>query len=135
MKYLLLGLMITAAGTGLQAATIKSDHEPLAVVVHKKDSVTLESLVAMDKKKFKGKSINEFLNSEEAKGYSELTFKHTPDGTLQGIKVKYSEKLFLNIYVNDFKHLAPYNPNRSWSMDALKQEAVDEIRVVYVMHD
>ncbi|AHM58935.1 hypothetical protein D770_03340 [Flammeovirgaceae bacterium 311] len=99
------------------------------------DSITLDYLVGMDKKQFKGKTIAELLASEEAKGYTDLSFRYTPEGVLQGLKIKYSNQLFLTVYVTEFKHLKPHSLKRQWDLEALKKEAIDEIRVLYVMYD
>lgn len=141
MKYLLIGLFAVGLSPAVVAA-VNPAFEASGLGQGQKleqpaegDSVTLEELVAMNKKQFKGKTIAEFLASEEAKGFTDVAFRHTEEGLLQGVKIRYSDKLFLNVYVDEFKSLVPFNPDHSWSMDALKQEKIGEIRVVYVMHD
>ena len=133
MKYLVLGLLLFAVGSVAQASTlaIASHHE----VLTRGDSITLDYLVGMDKKKFKGKAIQDFLASEEARGFTDVTFRYTPEGVLQGLKVKYSDNLYLNLYVTDFKYVKPKSTAKKWDLEALKKEAINEIRVLYVMYD
>jgi hypothetical protein len=133
MKGLFFGLLLFTIGIGFQAvANMPVVHTPPAIG---NDSITLDYLVGMDKKKFKGKTIAELLASEEAKGFTDLSFRYTPEGVLQGLKIKYSDQLFLNVYVADFKYLKPKNAKKQWDLEALKKESIDEIRVLYVMYD
>lgn len=98
------------------------------------DSITLDHLVGMDKKKFKGKTIAEFLDSPEATGYSDITFRQNEEGLLQGIKLKYTDKLYLTVYVDNFRHTNPSAYESTWNLEQLKKETIGEIRVIYVMY-
>lgn len=133
MKYLLMICLMTGFAGVAHAAPASAALSTYTLPTG--DSITLEYLVAMDKKKFKNKPVAEFLSSKEAAGWLELAFRHNEEGLLQGLKIKYSDSLYLNVYVEDFKHLPPFNPDKSWDMEALKKESIAEIRVVYVMHE
>ena len=129
MKKLLLGLILASLYSVGHAST--PINETAAAYVEK-DSVTLDQLVAMDKKKFKGKTVAEFLNSQEAKGYTDVSFKQE-NNALKALRIKYSNNLYLNVYLKDFNQKAKKNGEHSWDLEKIKKESIDEIRVVYVL--
>lgn len=129
----MLGLLLLFGYTAVQAGE-PSQEEAAMLMAAERDSVTLDQLVAMDKKKFKGKTVAEFLNSPEAKGYQQINHKLNEDGSLQALKVKYSNKLYLNLYLKDAKTIAPKSADQALNQEQLKQEIIDEIRVVYVLY-
>ena len=133
MKKLLVGLLLFFGYTAVQAG--EPVHEAsVRLLLAERDSVTLDQLVAIDKKKFKGKTVAEFLGSPEAKGYQQIDHKLNEDGSLQALKVKYSNKLYLNLYLKDAKTKAKKSAYPALNQEQLKQEIIDEIRVVYVLY-
>lgn len=130
MKKILLGMLLL--GTyGLVAAG--EPQKNVYTEVAAADTITLDHLVGMDKKQFKGQTLEAFLKSPEAKGHQEVTYRLNEDGSLQALKVKYTEKLFLNIYLKGFQFEKPESAAQKPDLEKLKHEIIEEMRVVFVL--
>lgn len=132
MKKLLLGILLASASLFALAST--AEQEQAKTIEVEGDSISLDYLVGMDKKKFKGKSVKEFLNSAEAKGYQDVSLRYTPEGVLGGLKVKYTNKLYLNVYLDESGLANLSTKNDKIDLTLLEKVLVEEIRVVYVMY-
>ncbi len=132
MKKYFLGLVIFFLALGTNAMNLSAIAQAPALI---NDSINLDHLMAMDKAKFKGKTVSEFISSEEAKGYSEINYQTTEAGSLEAIRFKYTDNLYLQVNLKAI--LAPERSAKenAWKLEALKEEVISEIGVIFVMHD
>lgn len=98
-------------------------------------SITLDTLLAMDKQKFKGKPVAHFLASPEAKGYTDLVFRTNKGKGPDGLRLKYSSNLYLHIRLVPDTLLQQPAKGEAWHKELLEKAIVEEIGVIYVMHE
>lgn len=136
MKKIVLGMLLVGIYGFAQAGETQKPLKVDGIAVdanYDADTITLDHLVGMDKKQFKGKTLAEFLKSPEAKGHQEISYRLHEDGSLQALKVKYTDKLYLNIYLREFNFVKPQSVDQKPDLEKLKNEIIDEMRVVYVL--
>lgn len=97
------------------------------------DSILLQKLKNLDKKKFVKKSVGTFLKDPLIAKYSSHLFSDEPPGRLQYMTIIFTKNLYIQVYVSDYKYVERFNINRNWNFEKFKKEKVRELRLYY--HD
>ena len=95
------------------------------------DSTIVDSLISIDKNSFIGKPVDSFLMNEIASKYKESVFVDAKPGMLTCLSLKYSDSVFVEIEVVEYKYMNPFDVNRKWSLDLFKREKISQIKILY----
>jgi hypothetical protein len=128
--FLLLFVNSTAcASAETNRTVIRKDHKMENKTLS--DSTILDSLLSIDKSRFIGNAVDSFLNNKTIPKYQEYIFVDGKPGMLTGLNLKYSDNIFVELEVTQFKHMNPFDVNRKWRLDELRKEKISEIRIIY----
>ncbi len=94
------------------------------------DSVLMINLLSVPMEKFIGGSIEKFISDSTIKAYSDFIFVDQKPGELSFISFKYTDDIFIDIYIDDFKYLNQFNEQRRWDFELVKRERIDRIKIL-----
>jgi hypothetical protein len=99
--------------------------------VDKMDLSVYNRLMAMDFNKYVGSySIERFLSDVGIK-YKEATKGIAPPAYLRYMIYSYSDKLWVELQPNEFKHMQNWSPDRKWDTAKFKLETIGAIQFKY----
>lgn len=93
------------------------------------DSTMLDMLKSADNKQFIGKPVDSLLNSKVFAKYKEAIFIDKKPGMLTHLNLRYAENVFVELNVNGYKHMKPFNEDRKWNLDLFRKEVLSEIKI------
>lgn len=125
--------LIVQTAFALDQTELKEHNKQMAT--YPADSITLDALLGMDKQKFKGKTVAEFLASQEAKGYTKVQHRTDNEQGREGVRIKYSSNLYLHIRLVPDASLQQLAINEVWKQKQVGEAIIEEIGVIYVMHE
>lgn len=94
------------------------------------DSTMLDSLKNIQKKEYIGQEVGLFLNNKVVSKYKQYQFVDRKPGRLTHLLLKYSPTLYVEIAVNKYKYIKPFDENRKWNFELYKKETISEISII-----
>jgi len=79
---------------------------------------------------FLDKSINDLITVDPVSRYLQYNFLTSQASTLIGIRFKYSDGIYLEIYVNPIKYQNSSNDSGNWDFELMKKEKVFKMRIM-----
>jgi hypothetical protein len=115
-------LIVKCAGQSMNSHTAN---------VSAKDSSVYNKLLQMDFDKYiSTESVGQFLNDVGSE-YKDSTLGFAPTSYLRYITFSYSDKLWVELQVNDFKYMSSWNPKHKWDIGKFMKEKIGAIRFKY----
>jgi hypothetical protein len=101
------------------------------MIVDVKDSALYNKLQQMDFNKYIGSvTVGNFLK-DIGLNYKDSTLGFAPPSYLRYILFAYSDKLWIELQVNEFRHMSSWNPEHKWDTENFKKEKIGAIRFKY----
>jgi hypothetical protein len=88
------------------------------------DSVILQKLKLVDKEKYIGLTVDSFLKEETISKFKNHTFIDHPFGELSYLSLEYAKEIRIEILVEDYKYIIPYNGKRDWNLSVYRKERI-----------
>lgn len=135
MKYLFVFLFLYSFGAMAQAPAPdpETEHPEIEALQQELDKMHIDRLLAISRESHRGKRVQDFLDSEQIKGYSDLIFRYTAGGEIDYLMLQYSPKVFLSIYVADTTAIVSANAKPEETLDRFKNETISKIGVRFIM--
>jgi hypothetical protein len=95
------------------------------------DSVVLNQLKGIDKKKFIDRPVDRFLKHPVFSKYTSYHFMDEPLGVLSHLQIMYSSRVWVDIVVYEYKFTQQDMGSRRWKLDDYKKEKISRIDLVY----
>jgi hypothetical protein len=130
MKYLILLLFFISIGASAQPAAGLPEIEALQQEL---DRVHIDRLLAISRESHRGKRVQDFLESEQIRGYTDLIFRYTPAGEIDYLMLQYSPKVFLSIYIHDASAIKEAAAHPQQALVRFRQEEISKIGVRFIM--
>lgn len=81
-------------------------------------------------KKYIGKAVYEFLLSDSIRVYKKIRFIQEPPLKLNHATISLNKNLYIDVYVDDYKYLNPFNEDMAWEKELFYKEKIGRL-VVY----
>jgi hypothetical protein len=91
------------------------------------DSLLLQKLKLIDKRKYIGLTVDSFMKEETISKFKDHAFIDHPFGYLSYLFLEYSKEIHIDILVNDYKYIIPYNIKRDWTLSVYRKEKIEII--------
>ena len=88
------------------------------------DSILLEKLRQVDKKKYIGLSVDSFMKDDVISQFKSYKFIDEPPSYLSYLLLRYSKTIHLEILVHDYKYVEPFSSKRKWNLSDYKKEKI-----------
>src|SRR2546430_1863210 len=75
-------------------------------------------------------SIHSLITDNAISSYIQYSYITNQTSVLSGVKFKYGEDVFVEVYVGALSHQKAYNPNGNWNFDLLLNEKITKVRVI-----
>ncbi len=129
MKTRILTIVILICSTDLSC---KGQHRSNEIVINTTDTAVYNKLMSMEFENYIGKAtVDQFLTDVGIE-YKDSTLGFAPTSYLRYIIFGYSDKLSVEIQVNEFKHMSSWSPEHKWDIKKFKMEKIGEIRFKYL---
>jgi hypothetical protein len=100
------------------------------VAVDYVDTLRFNKFFNADFEKFMGKKVSKLLKWI-GKEYKRQYFYQAKAGYANFLRTSFSDKLVIDIYVSEYKHMEPLDKEFKWNMRKFKLERVGEIKLRY----
>jgi hypothetical protein len=100
------------------------------VVVDYADTLRFNKFFYSDFEKFKGKKMSKFLKWV-GKDFKRQYFYQAKPGYANFLRTSLSDKLVVDVFVSEYRHMGPLNKEFKWDMRKFRRERIGQIKLRY----
>jgi hypothetical protein len=95
------------------------------------DSLILKEVLNVNFRNYIGKTVDSFLLEKTICKFTDYTFIQRKPLVLYTLSLRFSENVFVETRVRDYKYEQPFRRDIAWKLELYRKEIISEINVIY----